>query len=229
MIGMFIHFRRLKMSLLSKALLGCAAGALAACSSTTATPILTPGSAAAAAGGNYTLTQDGVTRTLPAPSGTAGLGLNYWNLASVKGYKYENADVVAIAVMDRTTNDTFTGISGTAAASVPTSGSALYTGDFSATYYRGGTINLPWSASGGFSTLVNFGSGAVTGSGSGSYSTNLSLDGTVSGTSITGTATFSGVDYTGEATVPMAGGFYGAGTIAGVYQGNRLTGVFWGQ
>jgi hypothetical protein len=142
---------------------------------------------------------------------------------------YENADVIAIAIMDVATSETIVGLSGTSSTNVPVSGSAVFTGDFSSVYYRGGATNNAWNVTGAFTTSVNFSSGSVSGSGTGSYNSSLDVNGTVDGTSFNGTATFSATEYTGTATVPMTGGFYGTQTVAGIYQGSDTAGVFWGQ
>ena len=217
------------MNILHYVTLICATGILGACSSTP--PVAAP-AAVANADGTYSLTQNGVTRDILAPVGTSGgTSLQYWNDlgGNEVGYMYESADVIAIAVMDTTSNETFAGIAGTAASSVPTGGSGTYNGDFSAVYFRNGVTNAPWLARGAFTTTINFGSTVVTGSGTGNFSSDLAISGTVSGTEISGNATFSATDYSGAATVPMNGGLYTNGTVAGVYQGTAVTGVFWGQ
>ena len=208
----------------------CLAGVLGACSTaTTFTPAVS-GSAGATGGGTYAVTQNGVTRALPAPGGTAsGTSIQFWGPSDQKGHMYENADVVAIAIMDVVTDETFAGISGTPSTNVPVSGSGVFTGDFSSVYYRGGTTNNAWNATGAFTTSVSFSSGSVTGSGTGTFNSSLDVNGTIDGTNFNGTATFAATEYTGAATVPMTGGFYGVSTVAGIYQGADTTGVFWGQ
>ena len=214
--------------------IGCTAGLLAGCMNTTApTPAPTPftpavNGTAQYSGGTYSVTQGGITRTFAAPAAT-GNGFLVWNgLGNEHGYLFENADVLAIAAMDTATEETIAGISGTAAASLPTSGSATYAGGFSATYYRSGATNDSWNARGAFSTDVDFATGAVTGSGTGSANSSLSITGEISGTSFNGTAQFSADEYTGAATVPLTGGFFGTNTLAGVYQGSRVTGIIYG-
>jgi hypothetical protein len=57
---------------------------------------------------------------------------------------------------------------------------------------------------------------------------SLDITGTVNGANFNGPATFSGADFIRTATEPMTGGFYGANTLADIYQGTDVMGVFWG-
>ena len=220
------------MNILQKTPLLLAAGALAACG---ASPYV-PGTAQNS-GGAYSVTQSGATIALPAPGGVLVNGMSVWDgtTGTHKGYVYENADVVAIAVMDSATQATTAGISGTAAASVPTTGSATYTGGFSGEYYRQQTGKPSYvrNLTGPLTTNVNFAAGTLSGQGvaAGTFNTpTLSISGTISGTEISGTATIAGAsEFTGSGTAPLSGGFYGTNTLAGVYQSSNFTGVIWGQ
>ena len=149
------------------------------------------------------------------------------SVGSHKGYVYESSDVLAISVMDTATHETFAGISGIAAASVPTSGVASYAGGYSGTFVRTG-VGDARNANGSFTTSVDFGNGTVIGSGTGTDFSSLSITGTVSGTQFNGTATYASTDYSGVATAPLTGGFYGTNTMAGVYQNTDVSGVIWG-
>lgn len=212
-----------------------AAGALAACSSTAVptTPFvpLVSGSATANADGTYTITQSGTTITLSVPSTTpaaSALGLRYWNDPSAAGYVYDGADVTAVAIMNPTSFATLAGLSGTAASSVPTSGSAAYTGAFSATYFRGGVVNLPWLVRGAMTTNVDFGSGTLSGTATGNDSSSLTVYGVISGTQFNGLAAFSGLESTGSPAADLSGGFYGSNTLAGIFQNADVAGIIWG-
>jgi len=213
----------------------CAAGVLGACS--TASPPFVPavsGTAAANADGTYQIVEDGTTTSLAVPASsaaTSALGLAFWNNIAYSGYVFSNADVTAIAMRDHPGNSTHAGLTGTAASSVPTSGSATYTGAFSAAYQVGNLTNSVAAnglARGAMSTDVDFGAGTLSGSGTGSNGTTLSVTGTISGTNFNGTATFSGTDYTGPAQADLSGGFYGTNTLAGIYKNPKVAGVIWG-
>lgn len=212
----------------------CAAGALGACSTVTPTIPFVPlvsGIATANADGTYTIVENGTTRELPASRtspATDAVSLEFWFNVNEQGYTYTSADVTAVAVMDESTNITHAGISGTAAASVPTSGFATYTGAYSATYFRGGLINGPQNARGILTTDVDFGAGTLAGVSAPSIYSSLTVSGTISGTNFNGTANFSGTEYTGPATADLSGGFYGTNTLAGIYQSATVTGLIWG-
>lgn len=212
----------------------CTAGALGACSTATPTTPFVPavsGTASQNGDGTYTIVEGGTTTALPAPrtsAATTALGLDYWFTANEQGYTHTTADVTAVAVMEMGTNAPHTGISGTAAASVPTSGVATYAGAFSATYFRGGATNSAWNTRGAMTTTVDFGAGTLSGTGSGSDSSSLTVFGTVSGTNFNGLAAFSAPEYTGAAFADLSGGFYGANTLAGIYQNAAVAGLIWG-
>ncbi len=207
-----------------------AAGALAACSSTSTPTTIVPAVEGSAqnAGGSYSVTQPIEITGTPAVTGDGFLAWGGGVGNSHKGYAYESADVVAIAAMDVSTDVTVAGISGTAATNVPTSGTGVYAGGFSGTYLRGGGTNAPWNVRGAFTTNVDFATGAVTGSGTGSGSSTLSVTGTASGAQFNGTATFTALEYGGSITAPLTGGLYGTNTLAGIYQGPEVTGIIWG-
>jgi len=205
-----------------------AAGALAACSATSYVP-----GVAGNAGGTYSVTQNGTTTTLPAPGATLSNGMQVWDgtAGSYKGYAYDSADVVAIALMDTASHATSTGISGTASTSVPLTSTATYTGGFSADYYSTNKVNYVRNVDGTFTSNVDFGAGTFSGNGVsiGVYNNpTLSVSGTITGAEINGTATFAGSGYTGSATAPLTGGFYGTNTLAGVFQNATVAGLIWG-
>ncbi len=210
-----------------------AAAALAACSST-AIPTLTPG-VSQNAGGTYSVVQDGATITLANGPSVTGNGFSVWGGAggdSHKAYVFENADVLAIGGMDVVTFETIAGISGTPSAGVPVIGAASYVGGYSGTYYKdGGVAGEAWNVRGSFTTDVDFAARTFSGTGTGASNSSLTVNGTVSGVSISGTAVFAADDYSGAASAPLSGGFYGAGaaTLASVYQGDAVAGVIWGQ
>ncbi len=219
------------MIVLKKIALTCAVGTLAACSSAS-DPAFVPavsGSAANTAGA-YSVTQNGVTRIQSGVGGTIGTDLRFWGgaLGTNKAFAYENATVLAIAGMEAGSNITYAGLTGTAASSVPISGTAAYAGEFTATYYRGGGTNEPWNVYGDLTTNVDFGSGLLAGSGTGTANSSLSVSGTISGVNFNGVAMFDADDTSGPAVVPLTGGFYGTGTLAGIYQGTSVSGLFYG-
>jgi hypothetical protein len=211
---------------------------LAACSSTTATvgtpPTFTPsisGTAQKDARGLYSVTQNGVTRTLGSGHAIASRQIQYINAPASFSYVYDSAAVTAVGGMDRTApNTNYAGISGTRSATVPTSGTGTYHGDFGVTYYNSVT-NKPNGTYGAFTTNVDFSAGTLSGSGTGVNSSQLTVSGTLQGAQFNGTANFSVTTFTGNGTnVPMTGGFYGAGnTVAGIVQNADIAGVFWGQ
>ena len=212
----------------------CAAGVLSGCAASAPQPF-TPAIAGSAANtaGSYSITQNSVTRALGTPDGTAsgGSNLQYWNGndgRANKGYVFENTDVIVAGTMDKTTHIATAGMSGTPYSSVLPSATASYTGEYSATFYRN-SLNSVRISLGSFNTQINFGSGVVSGSGTGSANGSLAIQGTVSGVKFNGTAQFTGDGYAGAASVPMTGGVYGAGTVAGIYQGDDVVGVFYGQ
>ncbi len=218
------------MNILQKTPFFIVAGALAACSSP-----YEPGTAQSS-GGTYSVTQSGATVSLPAPGAAIADGMMVWSdsAGTHKGFVYDSADVVAVAVMNTTTHETTAGITGTAAASVPTTGTAIYSGGFSADYYRAqtGKPNYVRNLSGPFTSNVDFAAGTISGQGTavGTFDNpTLAISGTISGTEFSGTATFANAnEFPGNGTVPLAGGFYGTNTLAGVYQGTDVTGVIWG-
>jgi len=217
------------MNTLQKTPLLLVAGALAACSSapTSFTPAVE--GTAQNLGGTYSVTQNGTTTPITtAPSATIFNGMIAWTSAAAphKGYAYDSSDVLAISVMDTTTHETFAGINGIAAASVPTSGAASYAGGYSGTFLRAGIGAR--NADGSFTTNVDFGSGAIIGSGTGTQGSSLSITGTVSGVQFNGTATYASTNFGGVASAPLTGGFYGTNTMAGVYQNTDVSGIIWG-
>ena len=218
------------MNILHKTPLLLAAGALAACSSASTSFTPAVDGTAQNLGGIYSITQNGTTTRIPAAQNpTIFNGMTAWTSSGGphKGYVYDSSDVLAISVMDMATNETIAGISGIAATSVPTSGAASYTGGFSSTYVRA-DVGGVWNADGSFTTNVDFGSGAIIGSGTGATGSSLSVTGTVSGVQFNGTATYASTGYTGVATAPLTGGFYGTNTMAGVYQNADVAGIIWG-
>ena len=212
-----------------------AMGGLAACASRSTvtgpggfTPALN--GTVSTSGGNYYVYENGTSTILgPTDGYLPTRSLSYWTsgLAQPAGYMYSDGNVRAVAGMT-TGNTTFAGISGSPAIGLPTSGFATYNGSFSGTYYRLGGYNRHWNAEGQMSTSVNFSNGTVVGSGSGNFNSSLLINGTIYGDKFNGTAQFSALDFLG-AVVPMTGGFYGYNTLAGIYKGSSVAGVFFGQ
>ena len=221
-----------------------AMGGLAACASRSTvtgpggfTPALN--GTVSTSGGNYYVSDGGYLTILPTPHGTvpvAGINLSYWTSATTAGvyehagYMYSDADVQAIAGRSAT-GRSFAGISGTPAWGMPTSGSAIYTGAFSGTYYRSDLPGGRENARGFFTTNVNFSRRTIQGSGTGNLGSNssLTINGTITGTKFNGTAQFSALNSGGVVTVPMTGGFFGYNTMAGIYKGSTVAGVFYGK
>ncbi len=175
-------------------------------------------------GGDYTITQNGSSVTTAGGVSNLTGGLQSWNNPDVRAYVQDEADFTAVAAVDRTdSNKQFSVITGTAAASVPTSGVATYTGRYGVirtTAAHGGT---PWGWVGTQTSSVNFGTGAIVGSGG---ADGFAYNATISGTSISGTASFTG---DGAVTAPITGGFYGTNTLAGVFtDGSTVSGLFYG-
>ncbi len=224
------------MNILQKSPLFFVVAVVAACSSSVSPPYA-PGTAQNS-GGAYSVTQNGTTTPLVAPGAGIADGMRYWNgtAGAYNGFVYENADVIAIAVMNSITLETIAGISGTAAASLPTTGTAiLYSGGFSVNHYfePGVSVSFVRNLSGPLTTNVDFEAGTFSGQGTAIGkldSPTLSISGAISGTTLSGTATFAGADgFSGSGTAPLSGGFYGTNILAGVYQNTDITGVIWGE
>ncbi len=188
---------------------------LGACASTP--PVATPvvGTATRDAHGGYQVVSNGTTYemlpTLNAPinNGT-GVTLERFDTATMKAFGASDTNVTVAAGLGNSTY--FAGISGTPSATVPTSGGATYTGLFGLT--RGGTNYYA-----GINLIADFGANTL----KGGAATGLLVDGTISGSSVTGTATFQGTD-TGDLT----GGFYGPAasrTVALTILGPNIAGI----
>lgn len=192
-----------------------AAAIVGACSSSA--PTVT------SSGGQYTVTQDGSSVTTSGSVSTLTGGLSSWNTPDVRAYIQDNADFTAAAVVDRTDSDKiYSVISGTAAGSVPTAGTATYTGRYGVlrvTAAHGGT---PWGFAGEQTSNVDFAAGTIVGSGG---TDGFAYNASISGSSISGTMSFTG---DGAVTAPISGGFYGPSTLAGVFSADSITGLFYG-
>lgn len=210
----------------------CASSTLVACATTTV-PVPDPfdpavSGTAGEAAGVYSVTQDGTTTTLPGASNGSVNGMLYWDTAlDIEGWAYDDGDALAISGRNKSTGDNFAGISGTLAASIATTGMATYAGGFGFNYDNG-TAENAWGW-GAFSTDVDFGSGEVSGTGTGANVSSLTISGDIEGMQFNGVAV---VDATGlvggSAIIPMTGGFYGTDTIAGIYQSDEIAGQFHG-
>ncbi len=224
------------MILLRIFVLGIAMAALAGCSSRSGTtgpggfsPALS--GTASSSGTSYIVTEGTGSTVLGPPHGydpTISMSWWYSGLATPAGYMYSDGNVRAIAGM-KSSGTTFAGISGAPAVGLPTSGSALYNGAFSATYFRLGGYYQNWNADGQLSTYVDFSNGTVLGSGTGTAGSQLVINGAITGSRFNGSANFSALDYGGQPSVPMTGGFFGYGTMAGIFKGSSVAGVFYGR
>ena len=207
------------------------AATLSACSSATTTAAI--GSAQNAAGsytaGDYSVTQNGTTIALGATT-TASRGFGQWygfSPETHEGYVYENADVIAVAVMDEATNATVAGMTGTPVASVPTSGTASYTGNYGVTFVNSTTLT-PKNMYGTLISTVDFATGDVTGVGTGVRRSQLTYSASIAGTTFSGTAQFSAERYAGTDPIPLIGGFYSTNELVGVLPDDGIAGVFYG-
>ncbi len=166
-----------------------------------------------AAAGTYSVTMNGTTTDLGVPTGSLIGGLKYYDNASTYAALIQNSSALAIAGFSKTTGDPIAGISGTTG-TIPTTGTAVYNGF--ATMLFQATPGVFTSTTDVLALNVDYGAATISQAGT------LAIDGTISGTSITGTATMSGY------TSPLVGGFYGSNTVAGAFAGGNLTGTFLG-
>ena len=204
-----------------------AAALLGACAATTPTVPVIPagaiGNATANADGTYTVTANSTSYDLGTPTTVAsGNTLRFYGFTpQSRARGFSNADVTAIGgtLADGTA---FSGISGTAAASVPTTGTATYSARFAVVYPTISGSPVIGGLDGAQTISVDFAAGSVNSSGA------LSLDGTISGVTFTGTATCSYGTNGCSATVPMEGGFYGTDGIAAAFAGTGLAGAVYG-
>ena len=201
-----------------------ASALLGACAATTPTAPTIPagaiGNATANADGTYTVTANSTTYDLGAPTAFAlGDTLRFYGFTPFSRARgFSNADVTAFGgiLADGTA---FSGISGTAAASVPTTGMATYSARFTLVYPTTSGSPVIGGLDGAQTISVDFAAGSVNSSGA------LSLVGTISGVTFSGTATCSyGTDGC-SSTVPMEGGFYGTDGIAAAFAGTGLAGA----
>ncbi len=232
------------MKLFKNTAMVCAVAGLGACSTTAPvapapsfTPVIT-GTAQVDAGGAYSVTQNGSTEVLGRPNGTlTGTSFDAFvaSVSGMYGVGYHTTEVTAVAGMHSSVpRATYAGISGTLSTTVPTppSGttvSGTFVGRYNASYYRAGTTNRTWWSHGAFTTHVNFSTGALTGSGTGSSGGNLTVSGTLEGAQCNGTANFTALDFPGATNVPMTGGFYGTNDVVGIFQSTQVAGAFYGQ
>jgi len=189
---------------------------LGACASTP-TPVATPvvGAATRDASANYQVVTRGTPYDMPPVSGSpvanaSGTDLERLRNATGAGFGASDANVTLAAGL---LNGTYVaGISGTPSTGLPTSSSATYTGVW-ALAKSGVTINSS------ISLTADFVAGTLTGG----LPAALLVDGRISGSSVTGTATLQGTD-TGD----IYGGFYGpAGsrTVALTILGPNMAGI----
>jgi len=211
-----------KLKITSLLMLGTFLGACAATTPTTTTPTIPAGAigtASANADGTYTITVNSTTYELGAGIVAAGNTLRFPTPNYARGFS--NADVTAIGGM---LNDgtAFAGISGTASSSVPT-GTATYNTRYTMVYPTASGAPIIGGTDGATTVSVDFVAGTVT-----NTSPYLNIVGAISGVTFSGTATCNYPTNGCAATVPMEGGFYGTGGIAGVYSGTGLAGAFYG-
>ncbi len=180
---------------------------------------------------NYYVSEGSNNTVLGPPSGyLSGEKLSYWTSgrSTTAGYMYSNGSVRTIAGM-KVSGATFAGISGTPAIGLPTSGTATSNGAFSGTYFRYGSYYRGVNSQGYLTTNVDFSNGTLQGSGTGTFGSRLQTNGTIIGGKFNGTASFSALESGGQTVAPMTGGFFGSNTMAGIYKGGTVAGVFFGQ
>ncbi len=197
---------------------------LGACATATPTAPVIPagaiGTASANADGTYTITANSTTYELNAPFVAAGNTLRFSTSGLARGFS--NADVTAIGGM-KPDGTAYSGISGTASSSVPTTGVATYSTRATIVYPRTVAPIFIGGLDTAFTMDVDFGAGTVN-----STIPSLTLTGAITGTTFTGTATCNYSSGGCAATVPMEGGFYGTNGIAGAFAGTGLAGAFYG-
>jgi len=197
-----------------------AALALGACSTAPpAAPVSVPSVGSVThnvAADTYTVTVNGTPTNLGTPTSSFATRISF-NSASHSARGFTNADVTAIGGMTEGVARTpFAGVTGTFG-SVPTSGTATYSGDITfiypspisttATDFRTRTLSL----------TADFATGAV----------SQNFDGVVISGNITANAFTGTVAWSGK-TAPLAGGFYGTNTAAGAFSSAELAGAFLG-
>ena len=141
--------------------------------------------------------------------------------AVARGYSKADVDAMGGMLSDGTA---FSGVTGTAATSLPSTGTATYLGRFSMVY-ESATPGVLSATSGGMSLTADF--DAMTVVGNPSPAAALSVSGAITGSTFAGTAS---CNYsTCSATVAMEGGFYGANGVAGAFAGTGLAGAFYAE
>ncbi len=85
------------------------------------------------------------------------------------------------------------------------------------------------NSQGYLTTNVDFSNGTLQGSGTGTFGSSLQINGTIIGGKFNGTVSFSALESGGQTVAPMTGGFFGWNTMAGIYKGGTVAGVFFGQ
>ncbi len=193
--------------------------AISACSSA---PLATVG-AATGIGGVYLVTADGETVSTSGAASTLINNTQSWNPPDVRAYVYDGTDIIAAAIVDKTDgNKTYAGLTGIPAVGVPVLASATYTGGYALIRVTEAHGGIPWGFLGNQTSIVNFDTGKIVGAGG---ADGFSYSATISGDTISGTASFS---TDGAVTVPLTGGFYGASTLAGAFVGDTITGYVFG-
>ena len=180
---------------------------LGACATTTSTSGVSRDSA-----GGYYVVSGGTTYDIPAgiPVNSTGTTMDLSVAASspVKGFGASTSSVTLAAGAQSGTF--FTGIAGTPSTSLPAS-TATYTGLFGVLL----NTNTRWAA---IDLNADFGAGTLTGG----SPISLVIDGRISGSSVSGTATYAGTD-----SGALSGGFYGTGspTVALTFLGANIAGM----
>jgi len=216
-----------KFKILSILFAGAALSACSTASTTPTTPVIPAGAignATANADGSYTITANSTTYELG--SGTLVASSNtrrfFGFLPNARARGFGNADVTAIGGM-LADGTAFSGISGTAATSIPTTGTATYSARYTIIYPTASGLPVIGGLDGATTVTLNTATGALSTS-----SPYLSVSATVSGVTFSGTATCNYPSNGCAATVPMEGGFYGTNGIAMVYAGTGLAGALYG-
>lgn len=194
--------------------LSAATALLGACASTAPAP--TSGSASLGLAGDYTVTQDGATYTFlaadtPATVSAFGTILKKWSGAGGGPTGYAAVPGTGTVIAAGLENGTyFAGASGTLA--TPQTGTARYAGLY-------GVVVNGSATQGNLNLTADFGAGTLLDS-----SPLIDVNGTISGSTITGTVTFGGE------TGTLAGGVYqgfaaGSTVIAGAAVGANMAAV----
>ncbi len=170
--------------------------------------------------GNYRVTTNGTTITLPASNALwTPAGMPRWSTTTTLAAAKWGFNGVAVGGVQNGTY--FAGIAGVKTGT-PATGTATLTGE----YYA---VDEAGTQTGQFTTLVDFGQGTISGTGTNSAgATVITASGTNSNGDITGTVTYAGQQAT------WGGGFFNPGVSTITYEidtafvGNTTAGVIYG-